>query len=829
MNMNLKTHKHLITLTLALLLLSSLFVGVAFAFKSGASSVSGADYVVLEGVAGNDYYDGRQYSYNINQWAYDTYYVPDDGGEYPAPNPANWWFNANKSLRLAMTEYGEFATPSTAQSGPQAGIAYGYNAAEWTQTESWAAMAINPALYIQGWVFYMNYTRAALPRALEAYAIYSDTSTSESARKVYSWVGDRASNAVGAQLTAGSLVTSGVQVLYDSARLVAGRTSITILDGAHSNEQVAKITLTVVFNKDTKYATIYKDVKILLDPKILDEIKDISFGERYELDLARGDNTVNPSNQAWVHYYGAYDNSTYQHPVTGDTQYDVVQAFNPAKNYTYFAAYWPNATEYSVYDPLVPDLPNGYTRVLPNGRQVADIPSPPGEPNTPWIFAQWRYNNTMYRNLCNFLAKAAQREIRFVEVVGMTDYNWGSTAYAPWRAQDANEFQGAINNVDMEVQFLLNNVFNPEDLNSVDDESFMWIGVGQPSMAVDSLGAAFLYDYNDVSAEPMAFFDKNDTAGTIPYGLSGVGNFATNYVETFSNSGKGTGTDTTTYKRTGLMGFAFYYYDGTTGRTPPQPIAGGRSYVLPGYWYPSKDPLTERWTANSALTSFASSQYDGIAYSPNGIITVGGPKANQLSRYFNDMNFAIDREGTTAYALVNGGSVTGTAPTSDASIGTFDFFPLSSWASSMSTFSYTSGYAVISVARDLNGTRGFSVYGWDGRDSYWAAAWASQMMGDYDGWIPDGCTAIILQITYNGANREPTAFTVVKALGTITEFGYNSFASMYGFDNVADSWTGYVQSDTAVPVTVPFDNWSYEVWWWEKLPTTSTATVQFDP
>ena len=72
MNINLKKHnKHLIVLMLASVLLTSAFVGIAFAFRSGISAAS-ADFVVFEGTAGNDYYDGRQYSYQINQWAYDN-------------------------------------------------------------------------------------------------------------------------------------------------------------------------------------------------------------------------------------------------------------------------------------------------------------------------------------------------------------------------------------------------------------------------------------------------------------------------------------------------------------------------------------------------------------------------------------------------------------------------------------------------------------------------------------------------------------------------------------------------------------------------------------
>ena len=364
--------------------------------------------------------------------------------------------------------------------------------------------------------------------------------------------------------------------------------------------------------------------------------------------------------------------------------------------------------------------------------------------------------------------------------------------------------------------------------------NFQWIAVGQGSLAVDSAGSAMLADLPQTqNPEPLALFDKDNTfGGTIPYGLDNVGNFA-NYIETFSNVGKGTGTDTTSFMRTGLVGFAFKWYTGLSGRTPPQPIAGGIT-TTPGYFYPSKDPLTERWTAASSTSFTGISVYDTVTYHPNGILTVGGPKANWLSRYFNDFNFAITREGTSAAAVANGGTVTGTAPTSNPNLATFDFFPLSSWKSSVNTFGYGAGYAVISIARDINGTRGLSVYGWDGRDTYWASAWADKYLtGPDNAWIPVGCVAIVLNIQYSAANREPTAFTVVKALGTITEFGYNRFADpvySYGFDAASgpETWQDYIVSSTAAPpITLPFAASIH--WYWEKLPTTSLARVDFDP
>jgi hypothetical protein len=801
-------------------------------------TMTGTDYITIEGVAANDYYSSTQYSYQINQWAAESI------TSYPALNPANNWFDASKSLRIGMTEYGEFATPANT------GIAYGANAAQWANTESWASNAINQALYVQGWVFYMNYTRAGVPRAIEAWAVYSDLATAEAGRKVVSWDGTKAAGATGWSPVLGSLATSGIEILYDSARLGVARCTVVIHDGFYG-EDVAQVTFTVVFNKDTKYMTVYKDVKILMDPKVLDLINDFAFSQRYEIDLARG---LNPSNQAFIHWYHNYTETVYQHPLTGSNMTDVVQAYDSGHHNIFFAAYWPNCTEYAVYSPLVPDLPAGsHTRILSPGTAIADIPSPQNEPNTPWVIAQWRYQSwnpsglNYYPNMLHFLAKDPNREIRFVEVAGMTDYNLGSSAYAPFRAMDANDSTVAItavvigpppvhgntggNNVDVEVRYLLNSVFNPEDLTTAADTSFMWLGLGQSAATTDSAGGSVMADFEQwAQNEPLGLFDRNDTAfpwtaptigmkGTIPYALSNTGNFAPNYLETFSNTGEGTGNDPTTYVRTALNGFAFNYYDAaTTARSPPQPIAGGFSQPY-NYWYPSKDPLTERWSTSTG-TSFSTSPYDAITTDVNGIISLGGMKANGITRYFNDFYYAISREGTSNYALVNGGTVTGTAPTSNGAITTLDYFPLSTWASTKTSFGYTAGYAVIALARDINGTRGLSIYGWDGRDTYWAAAWASQYLSSsFNGWIPKGTVAIVLHISYSSANREPTAFTVVKALGTITEFGANAFATAYPS---AITWGG-----TVTPPTLPSS--TYQEWWYAKLPTTSTAKVDFDP
>jgi hypothetical protein len=429
--------------------------------------------------------------------------------------------------------------------------------------------------------------------------------------------------------------------------------------------------------------------------------------------------------------------------------------------------------------------------------------------------------------------------MRFVEVAGMTDFNAG-----PHPAQDY-DLDLATNQVDTEIYYMLNQVFNPEDLNSLasapvdGDYTFMWTGLGQSAATTDSGGSGLVggngYGYH---ATAFTLFDRNDTMfpwiapvvgmkGTIPYGLM---EFGGNYAEQFSNSGMAVGTDTTLFKRTALKGFVFGVYDDVV-ESPPQPISGGWSNETEAgdwYWYPSKDPLTERWFYNSTAETWTMEGYNDVTYDPNGILTLGGMKANGLTRYFNDFNFAISREGTASYAQINNGAVTGTAPTSDSAIATFDYFPISSWAIQKTTFGFKDGYAVISLARDVNGTRGLSVYGWDGRDTFWATAWASQYVigSAAEGTWPAGTVAVILKMTYHNGSSEPTTFTVVKALGTITEFGDNDFIETHiTFDSGA-GWTGIID-----PPSYP-QGWGevdLPVWWFEKIHTVSTAAVEFDP
>ena len=613
--------------------------------------------------------------------------------------------------------------------------------------------------------------------------------------------------------------------------------------------------MTVIFDKTTKYAIVYYDVKILLDTKVLIAINDFIFQKKYEIDLARN---VNPNNWSFVHYYSNYSQSVYQDPLRGTTGYDVVQAYDPNHQYIFFDAAYPNATEFSVSNSLVPTLaptppPSTTsttlpinTKVLVPGTAIADIPLPYGEPNTPVVTIQWNYTSVAFPHLTEFLTKAPNREIRFVDVYGMTDYS----SVDPHKAIDVQDLSlSGINQISTEVLYLLHEVFTPIDLTTVQGSytignvqftgnSPLWIGVGQGSASTDNAGASALSPMWNWSMAPLGLFDTADSnhLGSIPYGVAVGANGS--YAQYFSNLGALTGLDPTVYQKFGLIGFVFGKYDGVT--LTPQPVSGGFS-ANSAIWYPAKSPLTERWTVSG--NSWTLSRYDNVTWNPNGIVTVGGAQANAVTRYFNDFNFALERQGTSAAALISGvpQTVTGSAPTSMIGLPTFDFFPLSTWNTAgwntltqtsvpVNNFNYGSGTAIIALGIDNNGTRGISVAGWDARDTYWASAWTSQYLNNNTAaWLQPGTVAIILKMTYASATSEPT-FTIVRDLGTITEFGTNFFATNFGGFDLAgvSAWSA---RESVTPLALPYTisgSSSINVWWFGKLPTTSAAIVDYD-
>ena len=136
--------------------------------------------------------------------------------------------------------------------------------------------------------------------------------------------------------------------------------------------------------------------------------------------------------------------------------------------------------------------------------------------------------------------------------------------------------------------------------------------------------------------------------------------------------------------------------------------------------------------------------------SSSNMIFEGGPIAQLGTEYFNE--------------FTNGFFAHNTYVTTD--IGhAHKIIGLSCWNKTI----YGSGHAVISVYRDINGTVGLLIWGYDGDDTYYASKWFWDEGIVYlqsENW---GVTDIILEIDYPEDDPIHPEITIVERLGTISE------------------------------------------------------------
>jgi len=150
--------------------------------------------------------------------------------------------------------------------------------------------------------------------------------------------------------------------------------------------------------------------------------------------------------------------------------------------------------------------------------------------------------------------------------------------------------------------------------------------------------------------------------------------------------------------------------------------------------------------------------------SSSNMIFEGGPVAQLGAEYFNEFTNAFFAR--TQYVTTDTGHAN-------------KILALSCWDKN----TFGSGYAIISVYKDINGTIGFLIWGYDGQDTYYASQWF------WD--IPDGITApdgttvysgieylqhenlgvtdIILEIDYPTDDPIHPTVSITERLGTISE------------------------------------------------------------
>jgi hypothetical protein len=151
--------------------------------------------------------------------------------------------------------------------------------------------------------------------------------------------------------------------------------------------------------------------------------------------------------------------------------------------------------------------------------------------------------------------------------------------------------------------------------------------------------------------------------------------------------------------------------------------------------------------------------------SSSNMMGVGGPLANILAYYGNDFTAALfGLNQFTNYTYWEEKIIPLTC---------WDITKTQTYASSNTT-----GYAVISTYKDINGTVLLLIWGHWGRDTFYASRWFHEE-GIYQlQEAPSGLTAIIVEIDYESTSEgyKPTDFSIVECLGTIseTEWTHNS-------------------------------------------------------
>jgi hypothetical protein len=148
--------------------------------------------------------------------------------------------------------------------------------------------------------------------------------------------------------------------------------------------------------------------------------------------------------------------------------------------------------------------------------------------------------------------------------------------------------------------------------------------------------------------------------------------------------------------------------------------------------------------------------------SSSNIIVIGGPSANGLAEYFNDYTSAFLTKTDVSTSDLTGWGI----------------YAPGCWNKTRAYYGGASGaggYAVISTYKDLNGTIGFIVWGYNGQDTYYACYALRHGLIAYLQYLQDGVTTIILKFTYTGSCA-PT-ISIVESLGIFTECtGFGQFA-----------------------------------------------------
>jgi hypothetical protein len=438
----------------------------------------------------------------------------------------------DKNLTIGFSKYGEMIDGITKTGllydGYDAFAPHGTSVPEWQWVSGW----VLNITYEEGGS-YMNVWAFAL------YSDYKNSSSIGGNWKEGVTGGALNLAFLGGRKTNGGAVTAPIQVLYNDARSFEALLNTTIYEDTSHQVPLVRLTFTIIFDKDTKQVIVLKDVKRLPNGKEIGDMQ-IEFGDRGEWDLGPSSGSNPPISYAhWFQNLPTVYNNDYQnwYNTTLDHYngtYDVCQIISQNLGYVGYAAYWPKpigiwvgSTQYDANrkiilsdlvtktevhagseettivsgtptaypqntsagvvkwedDPMVfldgqwqtegveytwtsstktitwlttpyPTSSDTVTIVYKENVTKTDMSS---EPNSPFVIGEWA-----------FLMTHAGQIFRGVTVYGVTDRN---------NADDANRVGNTVGNVlDSEVQYFLNETFNPIDLQqAVEKQDLRWV------------------------------------------------------------------------------------------------------------------------------------------------------------------------------------------------------------------------------------------------------------------------------------------------------------------------------------------------------------------
>ena len=713
-------------------------------------------------------------------------------------------FRRDASLRIGFSKYGEMI-----DSNNNIGL-------EYRGVDPFAPPAgpsIPPAIpkkyWINGWLINITYEHISFGRRnVWACALHADLNQYGGPwqrvdfpgdwSNVYGWEDPR-DPPYGGRKTNGTAYTIDPIIIYNGPRRFVALLATLVNDLTPTGDEVPLVWVifTIDFNKVKKEVIVIKDVKSVMPWKVTVGNMTVQFSNRGEVDLGT------PTTGYESYAYFGYDETTVydKNYLAGvypadyvDKQFNVLQCINPFAKAVFYAAFWPSLSQRSIAG-----FPEWW-RSLEEGDEYLNLKDRLGydEPETPFYIGEWDFE------LTNIEGKAKQ--FRGVTVYGLVD----------WHDADDKDM-GTKDTLDKEVRYQLNEVFNPWDLQKAVEKMYnrhvtFKLGPLNPDDKISLSGIinkekewdTYCSFAERVILEPDGTLWVRGTQYTLETDgiILKVGVPSGKWLKILWSSGPPyetrpgryewivVGRDSNPVDSVGaaMVSEAFdslkdihvewagldlknenppcdtvphilYKFGGTSGPLADVPLRVG-------YYYPwdtipklARTALRNDWSSTVPITS-------------SNIISIGGGWANVVTEYFSEFT-AVVGGAPVGFPLKAG------------------FIPVPCWDHLAKTdpgITLTDGYAVISTYKDLNGTVGFLVYGWNGEDTFWASTAlfeAGIVIKDIKGrdieeplieylqGINPGVTAIVIKFDYTKTGKYSTDIhpvgRIVEMLGTISE------------------------------------------------------------